>query len=224
MEIKLTSGTKAELIKAENTERGLVIIPDVMGLRPLFTEMASRLSKEWNASVCTFDVFPEHTFPEEPDADKNLQNHYAAVKELTDSRIFEDATEAAQMTESPMVGLTGFCMGGMYTLKTMGTGVFNRGVAFYPQIKVPDNWKGPGHGEPLDLISSESAERILAVIGTEDHYTPPEDVEELEASGVKTIQYEGCEHGFVHDPHRPAHRPDEAADSLSKAAEFLFGS
>ena len=63
----------------------------------------------------------------------------------------------------------------------------------------------------------------MAIVGTVDAWTPPDDVDELEALGAKVVRYEGADHGFVHDPERPAHRPDDAADAWSRALAFLAG-
>ena len=35
------------------------------------------------------------------------------------------------------------------------------------------------------------------------------------------MRYEGADHGFVHDPSRPAHRADDAADAWSRVLAFL---
>ena len=35
--------------------------------------------------------------------------------------------------------------------------------------------------------------------------------------------YEGAEHGFVHDPTRPAHRADDAADAWDRVLTWLAG-
>jgi carboxymethylenebutenolidase len=48
-------------------------------------------------------------------------------------------------------------------------------------------------------------------------------VDALEALGATVVRYEGADHGFVHDPDRPAHRPDDAADAWSRALDFLAG-
>jgi carboxymethylenebutenolidase len=61
----------------------------------------------------------------------------------------------------------------------------------------------------------------LAIIGTADHFTPPQDVAEAEALGVVVVSYEGAEHGFVHDPSRPTHRADDAADAWRQVVAFL---
>jgi carboxymethylenebutenolidase len=62
---------------------------------------------------------------------------------------------------------------------------------------------------------------VLAIIGTADIWTPPADVDALEKAGATVVRYEGAEHGFAHDPSRPAHRPDDAADAWTRAVDFL---
>ena len=62
---------------------------------------------------------------------------------------------------------------------------------------------------------------MLAIIGGQDHWTPPEDVDALRATGAEVVVYPDADHGFVHDPERPAHRPDDAADAWSRVARFL---
>jgi carboxymethylenebutenolidase len=61
----------------------------------------------------------------------------------------------------------------------------------------------------------------MAVIGAEDPYTPPEDVEALRAAGAEIVVYPEASHGFVHDPSRPAHRADDAADAWARCLAFL---
>ena len=63
----------------------------------------------------------------------------------------------------------------------------------------------------------------MAVIGTADPYTPPDDVAALRDAGVTIAAYEGAEHGFVHDPDRPAHRADDAADAWRRTEAWLWG-
>ena len=64
---------------------------------------------------------------------------------------------------------------------------------------------------------------VLAVIGTADPYTPPDQVEALAATGARIAAYDGAAHGFVHDPDRPAHRPDDATDAWQRAGAWLWG-
>lgn len=161
MRIELPSGTPAELARpAGEPRRGVVVAPDIFGLRPLFDPVA----------------------------------------------------------------VVGFCMGGMYATKAAGgTGGFDRAVAFYGMIRVPEAWRGPGQGEPLEALARPGACPVLAVVGGRDPYTPPDDVEALRRAGphVSVVAYPEADHGFVHDPARPAHRPADAADAWRRAVDFL---
>jgi carboxymethylenebutenolidase len=112
-------------------------------------------------------------------------------------------------------------MGGMYALKAVRTGRFSRVVPFYGMIRLPEYWRGPGQGEPLDAVAQGDPRSVLAIIGTADSFTPPDDVEALEATGVTVVRYEGADHAFVHDPDRPSHRAGDAADAWDHARNWL---
>jgi carboxymethylenebutenolidase len=36
------------------------------------------------------------------------------------------------------------------------------------------------------------------------------------------VVYRGADHAFVHDPDRPGHRPDDAADAWHRTLAFLL--
>jgi carboxymethylenebutenolidase len=191
-----------------------VIAPDIGGLRPLFDDLCARLVQEQGWAVCAPEPFPGRE-------GLSLEERLGAVGGLDDERQVGDLVAAADATECDPVGVLGFCMGGMYTLKAAGTGRFDRAVAFYGMIRVPDQWRGPGQGDPLDAVGRPDASPVLAIIGEDDVWTPPADVDALEAAGATVVRYPGAEHGFVHDPERPAHRPNDAADAWSRAIAFL---
>lgn len=195
---------------------GLVVIPDIMGLRPLFDEHCARLAAENGWAVCAFELFAgrEHLSRDE---------RMVAAKDNDDGRILGDAVAAASATGCDRVGLIGFCMGGMYALKAVKTKRFARVVSFYGMIRVPDEFRGPGQGEPLDALAQGDPTSVLAIIGTADPMTPAADVDALKATGATVVRYEGADHGFVHDPDRPAHRPDDAADAWARAIAWLKG-
>ena len=227
MRIELPSGTPAELAlpigptPQQHAARGIALAPDIMGLRPLFDGLCARLAADHNWAICAPEPFPGH---EQLTVDERLK----AVGGLTDDRQVGDLVAAAHLLREragvSKVAVLGFCMGGMYALKAAGTGAFDRAVAFYGMIKVPADWRGAGHGEPLDALRQPKACPVLAVIGERDAYTPPADVAELEQlPNVVTARYPEAEHGFVHDPSRPAHRADDAADAWRRVSEFLAG-
>jgi dienelactone hydrolase len=214
--ITLPTGTEAELARPDDQapERGLVIIPDIGSIRPLFDDMVARLAREQGWTVCAFDVWPAAR-------DHDLEWRLEHVGDLVDSDVMADAIAAADITGAEQVSVIGFCMGGMYTLKSAGTGRFWRAAAFYGMIRVPERWRSTTQGEPLDALASPERCPTMAIIGEDDPWTPSADVDALEALGVDVVRYPGADHGFVHDPSRPAHRADDAADAWSKVLGFL---
>ncbi len=196
---------------------GLVIAPDIFGLRPLYDSMVGRMCSVWNMSTVAVEPFPGRDLPD--DADPRM----AAVAELTDADHLRDLEEAADATGCDTVGLIGFCMGGMYCFRSAVSDRFARIASFYGMIRVPEDWKGPGHGEPLDALAAGQDDRVLAIIGDLDPYTPPDDVAALEATNVTVVRYPEADHGFAHDALRPAHRPDDAADAFARAEQWLLG-
>jgi len=214
--ITLPSGTPAELAGEPGSRLGLVIAPDIMGLRALFDDLCARLAREHGWTVCAVEPFPGR---ETTSLDDRL---YGGVKSLDDAEQLRDLTEGADATGCDRVGVIGFCMGGMYALKAAGTGRFQRAVSFYGMIRVPEQFKGEGQGEPLDALSGLACP-VLALVGGRDVWTPPDDVEALRATGAEAVVYPEAEHGFVHDPERPAHRATDAADAWARAIAFLEG-
>jgi carboxymethylenebutenolidase len=217
MRITLPSGTAAALARPGGAERGLVVIPDIMGLRPLFDDMVDGLAADNGWAVCAAEPFAGH---EDWTIEQRMNG---GVAEVGDERVLGDVVAAADATGCDTVGVIGFCMGGMFTFKAAATGRFHRAVAFYGMIRLPEPWRGPSLVEPLDALASPERCPTMAVIGTVDPYTPPEDVAAVEAAGVQVVRYEGADHGFVHDPSRPAHRADDAADAWRRSFAFLAG-
>ena len=199
----------------EGATTGLVICPDIMGLRPLFDDHVARLSADNGWTVCAVEPFPGREDMPVPD---RLDRGVASI---ADERMLGDLVAAADETGCARVGVIGFCMGGMYALTAAGTGRFHRAVAFYGMIRVPQAFRGPGHGEPLDAVSRAEASPVLAIIGGQDHWTPADDVEALRATGAEVVVYPEADHGFVHDDTRATHRADDAADAWRRAIAFL---
>jgi carboxymethylenebutenolidase len=214
--ITLPSGVPARLARPDGIDptAGLVIAPDIGGLRPLFDDLCQRLADENGWVVCAPEPFPGRET-------MTIEERMAAVGGLADDVQVGALVEAADATGMAPVNLIGFCMGGMYTFKGAGTGRFERCVAFYGMIRVPEDWQSDTQGEPLDAVTAPGASPVLAIIGTDDPYTPAAEVDELEATGTQVVRYEGAGHGFVHDPTRPGHRADDAADAWRRTIDFL---
>ncbi len=218
MRITLPSGTPAEIARPDGEPAmGLVIAPDIFSLRPLYDDLVARLATEWNMVVCAVEPFPGR------DLGPDVEPRFAAVPAIDDGAHLRDLLEGADATGTDRVGLLGFCLGGMYCHKASRSDRFARIVSFYGMIRVPEAWRSNTQGEPLQHLTAGHADRVLAIIGERDHYTPPADVEALEATGVTVVRYPDAEHGFAHDAARPAHRAGDAADAFARAERWLLG-
>jgi carboxymethylenebutenolidase len=204
---------------------GLVLHPDIMGLRPLFEDMARRLATH-GLAVCA----PEPYAHIPPEQRATVEDRLAHASQLDDDVQLADLDAAANLLviedDVTRVSVLGFCMGGHYTFKAAATDRFDAAVAFYGMLRTPPAWKGPGHRvEPLDV--AKEMVPTLAIFGSADPWTPSEDIDALREGwkgrdDCEIIVIEGADHGFVHDPDRPAHRADDAAACWERALTWVL--
>jgi carboxymethylenebutenolidase len=221
-----TDGTDVPAIVARPDDApvaGLVVHPDLLGVRPLFDDLCRRLATHGYA-VCCPEPFARA--PESVRAGEHPDARLGFLSQLDDDRQLSDLVTAADHLGEPVVSVLGFCMGGMQTLKAAALGRFGRAVAFYGMIRVPDAWRGPGLHEPLATAATVCP--TLAIFGDADPFTPAADIDALrdawrDRPDSQIVVYAGAEHGFVHAPERPAHRSDDAADAWQRALAFLAG-
>jgi dienelactone hydrolase len=224
------AGTPVQAIRAVpdgEAVAGLVLHPDIMGVRPLFDDLCRRLAT-YGLTVCAPEPFAR--LPEAERAALDAMGRMDRVTDLDDEAQLGDLRLAGERLRADdgveTVAVLGFCIGGMYALKAAGIGAFDRAVPFYGMIRVPDAWRGDEQREPLDY--APDACPTLAFFGDADPWTPAADVDTLRKVWEgkpehEIVVYAGADHGFVHDPDRPAHRPDDAADAWRRTLGFLFG-
>ena len=205
---------------------GVVLHPDVGGLRPLYSDMARRLATH-GLAVCAIEPFAGIAEPDRASVEQRL----ASVKDLDDAQQLEMLESAANLlvVEDGVsrVCVLGFCMGGHYVFKAAAGDRFDAAVAFYGMLRTPDAWAGPGHSiEPL-AVAGEMCP-TLAIFGSADPWTPPADIDALRAAwssrpDCEIVVIEGGDHGFVHDPDRDVHRADAAAACWERAIAWVLG-
>lgn len=222
-------GTKVEAIHARpegGALGGVVVVPDVHGLRPLFEDICRRLATH-GLATCALEPFAR-TDPAER-ARLDPAGRMDLVASFSDDTVLGDLAEAADHLAATddvgSVAVLGFCMGGYYALKAAATGRFERAVIFYGMLRTPAVWEGSGHSSPL--LTAGEACPTLGIFGDADPWVPQADVDALRQawSGQpdhKVVVYRGADHGFVHDPDRPSHQPAAAADAWHRALAFLL--
>ena len=221
MRIELPSGTPAELALPPSGDplRAVVIAVDVGGLRPLFDDMAARLAADHGWAAVAVEPFPEPDQARMP-VEQRLEATIDVERIVGDLSLAADVVQ--ERTGVARCGVIGFCMGGMNAFRAAGTGRFDRAVPFYGMVRPPQQWGQPGD-DPLDALERPMCCPVLAIFGGVDHWTPPDDIEAVRTANphVSVRVYPDADHGFVHDPSRPAHRADDAADAWRWAVEFL---
>jgi carboxymethylenebutenolidase len=204
---------------------GIVLHPDIMGIRPLFDDMAQRLASHGFA-VAMIEPFARKTEAERAAAD--VPTRMAWASGLDDDDVLGDLSAAADLLVVDdgvtTVGVLGFCMGGMFTLKGAATERFDRAVSFYGMVRLPAGWEGPNLHAAIDTIADACP--TLAIFGSADGMIPPADIDALRdawagRTDCEIVVIEGAEHGFAHDPDRPVHRPDDAARLWDRALAWL---
>ena len=205
--------------------RGLVVHPDIGGNRPLFDDLCRRLATHGVAVICPEPFARAVTAGVDL---SDLDRRMAYVAKLDDQQQIGDLERAADYLvvndDVSDVAILGFCMGGMYAVKAAATDRFDRAVAFYGMIRVPEGWRHPELAEPLATASAVCP--TLAIFGDADPYTPAADIDALRAAwsgrdDCDIVIYAGAEHGFAHDADRPSHRAEDAADAWNRTLAFL---
>lgn len=219
MRITLSTGTPAELARPATGEArgGLVLWPDIMGLRPLFDGHAQRLADDHGWVVVAPEPYPgEETLP--------LEQRHGRAASFSDVDKLADAVAAADETGFDTVGALGFCMGGMYAMKSLASDRFTAAAAFYGMVRVPEQWSGGTQGDAIDVVRARHDRgdlRLLCIFGMNDPWCPRDEIDEVEAAGAEVVRYEGADHGWAHDPSRDGYRAADAADAWTRVEAFL---
>lgn len=221
-------GTRIDAIHARPMgmpRAGLVLHPDMGGIRPLFDDLCRRLATHGLAVICPEPFARAHAAGVDLG---EIDRRMAHMSELEDENQLGDLSRAADrlVVDDGVaeVSVLGFCMGGMYALKAAATGRFDRAVSFYGMVRVPPTWQGPGQADALDSAAEMCP--TLALFAGQDHLVPLADVEALRVAWAdrpdcEVVVYDDAEHGFAHDPDRPGHRADDTADAWRRTMEFL---
>ena len=166
---------------ASGTAAGVLVWPDIFGLRPAFRAMATRLA-ESGYTVLVINPFyrtqkaptsPEHPNWDDPptrDALMALAHSLTPATAATDAKAFVSYLDAhAAVDVKKKIGTTGYCMGGPLVLRTAAARADRIGAAatFHGGglvTKEPDS--------PHLLIAQSKAHYLIAIAANDDERDP----------------------------------------------------
>ena len=206
---------------------GLIILPDVFGLSDHYRDVARRFAAE-GCFALVLDPYSREGTPQLADMDAVF--HW--ISQLPDERILGDVAAAVDyLREQPQVqaqsiGITGFCMGGQYTLMAACTVAgIGAAVSWYGMLRYKQT-NDIKPASPLDLAPRLHCP-YLGLFGADDAIIPRGDIDELRAilereHKVFEIEvYEGAGHAFFNDTRPEMYRPEVAAKAWRRAMTFF---
>jgi carboxymethylenebutenolidase len=195
---------------SSGTHAGVIVWPDILGLRPAFRLMGKRLAESGYAVLVVnpyyrsarSPVVPEGASFQDP-AIRETVIPYArsltAETNVTDARAFVDFLDSQDAVDTGRgIGTTGYCMGGPMTMRTAAAipDRISAGASFHGGRLVTD-----GADSPHLLVPTMKASYLFAIAANDDERQPEaKDVlrETFDAAGLaaEIEVYEGAMHGW----------------------------
>jgi carboxymethylenebutenolidase len=239
IEIKTSDGTcDAYFVHpAKGKHPGVLIWPDIFGLRPAFKDMATRLA-ESGYSVLVINPFyrikkaptaPEHPDFNDPstrDSLMKLMQSLTPDTAVTDAKAFVAYLDAQPSVDKKRkLGTTGYCMGGPF--------VFHTAAAFPNRVGAGGTFHGGGlvtdkPDSPHLLIPQIKAHFLIAIAENDDQ-KQPDAKSVLRDSFAKAnlpaeIEvYAGTQHGWC-PPDSAVYNHDQAEKAWSRLLILLSSS
>jgi carboxymethylenebutenolidase len=189
---------------------GVIIWPDILGLRPAFRLMGKRLAESGYAVLVvnpyyrsvTAPVVPQGASFQDPDTRNTvmpLARSLSADTNMTDARAFvRFLDEQTAVDTARKIGTTGYCMGGPITMRTAAAvpDRIGAGASFHGGRLVTD-----GEDSPHLLVPQMQAQFLFAIAQNDDERDPDaKDVlrETYAKAGLpaEIEVYDGAMHGW----------------------------
>ena len=195
---------------ASGSHPGVVVWPDILGLRPAFRQMGRRLAESGYSVLVVNPFYRSARAPVAPEGasfqDESVRNtviplarELNAETHVADARTFVDFLDAqAAVDPDRKMGTTGYCMGGPITMRTAWARAdrVGAGASFHGGGLVTDQPNSP------HLLVPEMDAHYLFAIADNDDMEDPEAKnvlrETFEAAGLpaQIEVYEGALHGW----------------------------
>ena len=231
VDIKTPDGTADAFFvhPAKGKAPAVLIWPDIFGLRPAFKDMARRLAGEGYAVLVVNPFYrskraptaPDHPDFQDPatrDALMSLMKSLTPETAVTDAKAFVPWLDAQPAVDKKKkMGVTGYCMGGPFTLRTAATfpNRIGAGGSFHGGGLVTDKPDSP------HLLIPQLQAQFLFAIAENDDQRQPEAKNVLRDAFAKAnlhaeIEvYAGAQHGWC-PPDSAVYNHDQAEKAWSR--------
>ena len=225
LELESADGTHFSAALAESPEpqgRAVVILPDVRGLYPFYSELAERFASAGHHAIA-IDYFGRTAGLGPRDEEFEYMPHVQKTRpETVQADIAAALAALRERTGEQRASTVGFCFGGTQSLLAATNAELGLDgvIGFYGSLS-PERW---GDMSPIHR-AVDMRGPVLGLYGGADEGIPPDQVEALDrnltAAGVEheIVTYPGAPHSFFdrrYDEHAEA-----CADAWRRILDFL---
>jgi carboxymethylenebutenolidase len=222
---------------ATGSHPGVLIWPDIFGLRPAFKDMATRLAESGYAVLVinpfyrirkapTAPPHPDFNDPATRDALMALAGSLTPSTAATDARSFVAFLDSQPAVDKQRkIGTTGYCMGGPFVLRTAAAlpDRIGAGATFHGGGLVTDRPDSPHR-----LIAETKAHYLIAIADNDDQKEPEAKNVLREAFAKAGLPaeievYAGAQHGWC-PPDSHVYNAVQAEKAWSRLLVLLNGS
>ena len=232
VEITTTDGTADAYFvhPASGKAPGVIMWPDIFGLRPAFREMADRLAGQGYAVLVPNPFYREvkgTVVGEDEDLSAAVQRLLPYMRNVTPERVVIDATAFTGWLDgqeavdtSRKIGVVGFCMSGSYTIRAA--------AALPDRVGAAASLHGAGVAtdapDSPHLLAPQTKAQFLFGIARNDDADDPESKNRLEqAFGDRAeVEVYPADHGWV-PPDSPRYDEAQAEKAWSRLLALFSG-
>ena len=209
---------------------GVIMWPDIFGLRPAFREMADRLAAQGYAVLVPNPFYRDvkgTVVSEDEDLSAAVQRLLPYMRNITPEAVVTDATAFAGWLDgqeavdtSKKLGVVGFCMSGSYTIRAA--------AALPDRVGAAASLHGAGVAtdapDSPHLLAPKTKAQFLFAIARNDDAEDPESKNRLkEAFGDRAeVEVYPAEHGWV-PPDSPRYDEAQAEKAWARLLALFDG-
>jgi carboxymethylenebutenolidase len=209
---------------------GVIMWPDIFGLRPAFREMADRLAAEGYAVLVPNPFYRDvkgTVVSEDEELFAAIDRLMPYARNLTPEAVVSDATAFASWLDGQQavdatrkIGVIGFCMSGSYTIRAA--------AALPDRVGAAASFHGGGVAtdapDSPHLLAPQAQARFLFAIGQDDDAEDSESKSRLQQAfgDVAEVEVYPADHGWV-PPDSPRYDEAQAEKAWSRLLALFEG-